>query len=161
MRALRTSLGAGLAGALAIVSFLAFSAAAGAKGHCYVNTKPRYPTVTAPCPRARIAPGAHVTFVVRDLNPSAGRYKPFLILTKHAPRHGIVPSDTSGNGLYDQLKPVRGHHGRFQDRPTQHSFPGYWNVTPGKYYVQIHQIESGCTTRHCTVYSPVTTIIVR
>src|SRR5664279_3415740 len=161
MRALRASLGAGGAGTLAVVAILAFSAPAGAKGHCYVNTKPRYPTVTVPCPRAKIASGAHVTFTVRDLNPSGYHYKPFLILNKRAPKHGVVPSDTSGKGLYDELKPIKGRHGFFVDKPTQHSFPGYWNVTPGKYYLQVHQIESSCTTPHCMVYSPVTTIIVK
>ena len=142
------------------MSILGFTASAGARS-CYVNTSARYPTVTVPCNKASINSGAHVIFKVRDLNSSASRFHPFLVLTKKAPRHGIVPSDTGGNGLYDQLKPVKGHHGQFQDKPHLYSFPGYWNVTPGKYYIQVHQIESACTTKHCLVYSPVTTLTVK
>ena len=159
MRILKTALGVTLVAA-ALMSILGFTASAGARG-CYIKTSARYPTVTVPCNGASINSGAQVVFTVRDLNSSAGKFHPFLILTKKAPRHGIVPSDTGGNGLYDQLKPVQGHHGQFQDKPHRYSFPGYWNVTPGKYYIQVHQIESACTTRHCIVYSPVTTLIVK
>ncbi|HET9104410.1 MAG TPA: hypothetical protein VFN55_13730 [Solirubrobacteraceae bacterium] len=159
MRALKASLGVAIIVA-ALTSLLGFTVSAGARS-CYINTKARYPTVTSPCNKATISSGAHVVFKVRDLNSSAYKYHPFLVLTPKAPKHGIVPSDVGGNGLYDELKPVKGHHGQFQDKPHLYTFPGYWNVTPGKYYIQVHQIESGCTTRHCTVYSPVTTITVK
>ncbi|MDQ6745543.1 MAG: hypothetical protein M3Z27_05975 [Actinomycetota bacterium] len=57
-------------------------------------------------------------------------------------------------------KSVRGHHGLFTLTPRVGTFPGYWLVTPGKYYLQIQQID-GRSSRHGIYYSPVYTLAVR
>jgi hypothetical protein len=146
----------------ALASMSAFVGAAGAKSHskCYIATKNRYPTLISPCNKARIASGTKVTFEVRDLNSSAHKFNPTLDLSKHAPKHGRLRDDTSADGLFRGLNPVRGHRALFAVTPTQYTYLGYWEVTPGKYYIQIQQIESGCTTPHCLVYSPVTSITI-
>lgn len=156
-------LGRLLAIVAAVGSMLAFAGAAGARTHrnCYIHTKKRYPTLISPCNRARIDSGSKVTFKVRDLNSSAYRFTPTLDLSKHAPRHGRLRDDTSAFGLFAGLHSVRGHRGLFSVTPLRFTYPGYWDITPGKYYIQIQQIESSCTTPHCLVYSPVTSITVR
>ena len=149
------------AAASAIVAILACSAVAGAKRRCYINTRPRYPTVTSPCPRAHVVSGAHVTFTVRDLNPSAHTYMPFLILGQAgAQARGRARSTPRATASMTSSSRSGAAMDSSRTRPREHRFAGYWNVTPGRYYLQIHQLESGCTTPQCTVYSPVSTIIV-
>lgn len=139
---------------------LAGPAAASSRSSCYIHTKKRYPTLISPCNRARIAAGSKVTFKVRDLNPSAYKFKPTLNLSRHAPRHGRLRDDTSAFGLFAGVHSVKGHHGLFSLTPVRFTYHGYWEVTPGRYYIQIQQIEASCTTPHCLVYSPVTSITI-
>jgi hypothetical protein len=118
-----------------------------------------FPRVIAPCNHTVVPAGKVFTFKVRDLNPKAHRYHPFLYLSSKPPRHGRLSWKVKAAGLYDQTRPLHGHKGTFTDRPKLFTFPGYWLVTPGRYYVQASQVD--CSVRGCNRYSPVITITVR
>jgi hypothetical protein len=38
---------------------------------------------------------------------------------------------------------------------SHYNFPGYWAVTPGKYYWQAQHVAPLCHAPHCTVFSDV------
>lgn len=120
-----------------------------------------YPRLLSPCNGATVREHATVVFRVRDLNPLHRRYPPFLNLAlSRRLRHGVLPNDTTGNGLYTQLRPVKGHPAVFFYRAPQEIYPSYWLNHPGTYYVQVQQVDARCRP-HLTCYSPITTIHVR
>ncbi len=149
--------------AISALTLLLGAALALAKHHkvCSPSKGKAYPRVTSPCNGASVSPGKAVTFRVEDLNVNATKYPPFLNLTKTRPRHGILPDNQNGKGVFDPLKPVKGHPGRFKVTPTLFTFPGYWLVTKGTYYVQVQQVDGTKIQSNLTAYGPVTTIKVR
>ncbi len=157
-----------------IVSMLAISALALLVGDALALAKPHkhhkvcapskgkaYPRVISPCNGASVAPGKAVTFMVEDLNVNHRKYRPFLNLTKTKPQHGILPNDKNGRGVFAGLKPVKDHPGRFKVTPQVYTFPGYWLVTKGTYYVQAQQVDGTKVHSNLTAYGPVTTIKVK
>ncbi len=149
--------------ALTLLIGAALALATSHKHHnvCAPSKGRAYPRVLSPCNGASVAPGKPVTFTVEDLNVNHKKYPPFLNLTTARPRHGILPNDKNGKGLFDSLKRVKGHPGRFKVTPKVYTFPGYWLVTKGTYYVQVQQVDGTKIHSHLTAYGPVTTIQVR
>lgn len=156
------------AGSIAVtltVMLAALSALGGvavAKRRCSLRARPTLvPTLKFPCNRATVKAGHNITFTVVDRNSKAHKYHPFIELSKKGPnKHGRLPGVPPAGGFFDKLKPVKGHRTLFYDRPQQYSFPGWWNITPGTYYIQIQQVDDRAG-RGDTFYSPVSRITVR
>jgi hypothetical protein len=150
--------------AVMVAALLACAGPAGArgKGHkpCHASAGSQVPIITFPCNGTAIRVGAKPTFKVDDANIYAHKYKQFINLTKKPPRHGILADDSGADGVYDALRQVKGHRNRWFDKPTYETYPGYWSVTPGKYYVQVQQVDPR-SNRNVTTYSPVSVIFVR
>jgi len=152
-------------GALAVVAaaLLSFAGPAGAKGKkhlaCHATAGSQIPIITFPCNGAVLNVGSKPTFKVYDANIYAHKYKRFINLSSKAPRHGIVPSDDGADGVFGALTQVMGHRTQWFDKPTYETYPGYWSITPGKYYVQVQQVDPR-SKRNVTIYSPVSVIIV-
>ena len=136
----------GLALSAALIAMLALSGTAAAK-QCSPSAGDLSPRLTSPCAGANIRAGHNVTWKVTDNNPKAGRYHPFLNLTRQKPRHGVLPDDHNGNGIFAQMKAVKGRAGHFIYTAKKYDFPGYWLVTRGTWYVQVQQIDSTGTQR--------------
>jgi hypothetical protein len=135
------------------------TAGARSRRPCSPSKGSLFPRLLAPCNHTAVPTGRVFTFKVRDMNPNAHRFAPYINLSRKPPKRGVLKDDTSGDGLFAQMKAVRGHRGLFQYRPKLFHFPGYWLVTPGRYFVQIQQID--CTVKGCHRFSPVETITVR
>jgi hypothetical protein len=146
----------------ALATMLALTGTAAAKKRCSLRARSALvPTLKFPCNRAKIAKGHNVTFTVVDANSKAHKYRPFIELSKKGPnKKGRLPQVPPTGGVFDQLKPVKGHSTLFSDRPDQHIFPGWWDITPGTYYIQIRQIDDRAGIGE-TFYSPVSRITVR
>jgi hypothetical protein len=142
----------------ALAAMLAISATAAAEKTCSPSSGRLSPRLTSPCARATIKVGHNVTWTVADANPKAKADHPYLNLTKLKPKHGIVPDDRSGAGIFAELKSVKGHSGRFTYEARADDFAGYWLVTKGTWYVQVQQIDP--TVKGGLRYSPVETIHV-
>jgi hypothetical protein len=155
------SLGA-LALMLAALRTCAGSTGAKDKQHkaCHASAGSQIPIITFPCTGAVIKVGSRPTFKVFDANIYAHKYKPFLNLNKQPPRHGIVPNDSGADGFYNTTAQVTGHPTQWLDKPNYETYPGYWSITRGKYYVQVQQVDPR-SKRNVTTYSPVSVIIVR
>ena len=129
---------------------------------CQLTAKsPLIPHLVSPCNGATVRTGGEVTFTVYDGNALAGKYRPYINLQtsrKLTKRH--LPADTNGNGIYDQLRPVKGHPGRFTYTSRHQSYPSWWDNHKGTYYVQIQQIDSRAGIGD-TFYSPIVTIHTR
>lgn len=132
---------AGPALVVALTAMLVVSGTAAAKKTCSPSAGRLAPQLTSPCAGATIRAGHNVTWKVTDLNPKAGPYRPFLNLTRSRPKHGVLPDDHNGDGIFAELKPVKGHPGRFSYKARNYTFPGYWLVTKGTWYVQVQQID--------------------
>jgi hypothetical protein len=139
----------------ALTTVLAVSATAAAK-KCSPSAGPLSPRLSSPCAGTSISAGHDITWQVTDTNPKAKRYHPYLNLTRSKPRHGILPADHNGDGIYASMKSVKGHPGRFTYKAAAYTYPGYWLVTKGTWYVQVQQIDS--TVRGGLRYSPVVAI---
>ena len=57
------------------------------------------------------------------------------------------------------LKPRKGHPGEWI-YTTPFNFPGYWAVTPGKYYWQAEHVAPLCKAKGCEVVSKIRTFTV-
>jgi hypothetical protein len=151
-----------IAVAAVLVALSALGGTALAKRRCSLRARSALvPTLKFPCNRARVATGHNITFTVVDRNSKAHRYRPFIELSKKGPnKHGRLPNVPPTGGFYDELKPVKHHSTLFTDRPDQNSFPGWWDITPGTYYIQIQQVDDRAGIGD-TFYSPVSRITVR
>jgi hypothetical protein len=69
----------------------------------------------------------------------------------------VLKDDNGTHGTFTETHALKGHPGIYVAQTEGFSFPGYWLVTPGTYYVQLQQI--GFTGR--LIFSPVETITVR
>jgi hypothetical protein len=140
---MRTTIGraVGLALAAALTAMLALSGTAIAK-KCSPSAGSLAPRLTSPCAGATIRAGHNVTWKVTDTNPKSGEFHPFLNVTRRKARHGVLPDDNTGNGIFAQMKAVKGHAGHFTYKAKAYNFPGYWLVTKGTWFVQVQQIDS-------------------
>jgi hypothetical protein len=150
--------------ALMLAAMFTFAGPAGAKGKrhkaCHASAGSQIPIITLPCTGAVIKLGSKPTFKVFDANIYAHKYKRFINLNKQPPRHGIVPNDSGADGFYTTLAQVKGHRTQWFAEVKYQTYPGYWSITPGKYYVQVQQVDPR-SKRNVTTYSPVSVIIVR
>jgi hypothetical protein len=128
----------------AATAVLALGGTATAK-KCSLSAGSLAPRLTSPCAGATIRAGHNVTWKVTDTNPKAGRFHPFLNVTRRKAKHGVLPDDDNGKGIYAQMKAVKGHPGHFSYKAKAYNFPGYWLVTKGTWYVQVQQIDSSGT----------------
>jgi hypothetical protein len=151
----------------ALAALLGVAATAGAKPHhrCSRSAGPRVPTVTNPCNGGTVHVGKNPTFRAHDGNSKAHRFHPFIEITKKKPnKAGVLPTNPGADGVFDEMHSVRGHSAQFTDRPHPFNFPGYWLVTPGKYYVQVQQVDARAPRRGRQTglyFSPVQTFFVR
>lgn len=128
----------------AATAVTALAAPASAKPRCAKRSSdPLAPVLTRPCAGVRMKAGHNFTFQVRVSDPYAGQppYYPYLNLTRSRPRHGILPSDADGDGIYAQMDPVPGRPGRFRYRAPRYHVPGYWLFRKGVWYVQVAQVD--------------------
>jgi hypothetical protein len=149
----------------AVVAFgvLMASAGAGAKSHCTAkrSADPLAPQLTFPCTSARLKAGHNFVWRVKDTDPMAAQalYRPWLDLTRRRARHGILPADDTGHGIYAPLKPVKNQPGRFSLTAAAYRFNGYWLVSTGTWYAQVQQIDgTGSGAIH---YSRVVKLVIR
>jgi hypothetical protein len=126
---------------VAAAALLALSGTAAAQ-KCSPSAGTLAPRLTSPCAGGHIQAGHDITWKVTDTNPKSGRYHPFLNLTRQKPKHGVLPDDHNGNGIFAEMKAVKGHPGHFSYKAKAFDFPGYWLVTKGTWYVQVQQIDS-------------------
>jgi hypothetical protein len=147
---LKRVVGPGLVAAL--TATLALGGTAVAK-KCSPSAGNLSPRLTSPCAGATIQAGHNVTWKVTDNNPKAGRYHPFLNVTRQKAKHGVLPDDHNGNGIFAEMKAVKGRPGHFSYTAKKYDFPGYWLVTKGTWYVQVQQIDS--TGNHGERLSPI------
>ena len=148
--------GAALAGTLSLAG------PASARKPCQVIPKsPLVPHLVTPCAGTTIKAGTRsFTFTVYDVNATARQYAPYLNLrTNDKKSHGHLPADGTGNGIYDTLKRVPGHPGRWTYTSRDMNFPSYWLNHKGTYYVQVQQIDSRAGIGD-TFYSPVVALHV-
>jgi hypothetical protein len=136
----------------ALTAMLALSGTATAK-KCSPSAGNLAPRLTSPCAGATIRVGHNVTWKVTDNNPKAGRFHPFLNLTRQKPKNGVLRDDHNGNGIFAEMHAVKGRPGHFTYTAKKYDFPGYWLVTRGTWYVQVQQIDS--TGNHGERLSPV------
>jgi hypothetical protein len=66
---------------------------------------------------------------------------------------------SSGQCDFVALKPRKGHPGEWIYK-TPFNFPGYWAVTPGKYYWQAQHVAPLCKAKGCEVVSKIRTFTV-
>ncbi|MBV9474403.1 MAG: hypothetical protein JO206_15670 [Solirubrobacterales bacterium] len=126
---------------------------------CSLSAGKLAPQIISPCNGAGVAQGQRLTFEVRDLNPNAPALAPYLYLTSKAPHHGRLSWSPSVFVVYDTMQPIHGHPGLFQDRPLLLTYPGWFLITPGRYYVQAMQIDESVPGGFR--YSRVQTVVVR
>ena len=146
-----------------LLGVLALAGSATAKRPCQVIPKSALvPHLLTPCDGATVAEGGSVTFKVHDGNSKAPRYHPYLNLTSsHKLVHGHLVNDLSGNGLFQELSPVKGHPGQWTTIGKHQIYPSYWDNHPGTYYVQVQQIDTRAPGNALMFYSPIVTIHVR
>jgi hypothetical protein len=149
------AIGASLAGVLAAAG------PATAKQKCILESGNKLaPHLVSPCNGATVKEGVDVTFKVFDDNSQSGKYHPYIALrTTKKLSHGHLVPQTDGNGVYDQLTPVKGHNGQWVDVAKHQIYPTWWDNHKGTYYVQVQQIDSRAGTGG-TFYSPIVTIHV-
>jgi hypothetical protein len=154
---------AGLAAAVVVGGVLMATTGAGAKSHCTArrNADRLAPQLTFPCTAARLRAGHNFVWRVKDTDPMAAQalYRPWLNLTARRARHGILPVDDTGHGIYAPLKPVKNQPGRFSLTAAAYRFNGYWLVSRGTWYAQVQQIDgTGSGAIH---YSRVVKLVIR
>ncbi|HEY3728066.1 MAG TPA: hypothetical protein VGL51_12880 [Solirubrobacteraceae bacterium] len=154
---------ASLVAALTAVALLVASAGAGAKSHCAArpSSDPLAPQLMFPCTATRLRAGHSFVWQVKDTDPMAAQplYRPWLDLTRKRGRHGILPRDETGYGIYAPLKPVKNRAGRFSYKAPVYHFGGYWLVSRGTWYAQVQQIDG--TGGGAIHYSRVVRLVIR
>ncbi|MGI8712134.1 MAG: hypothetical protein ACR2NR_02920 [Solirubrobacteraceae bacterium] len=125
-------------------------------GSC-TGTGIQTPFLPYPCDGAIIRRGARRNlFAVYDANPESALYKPYIDLSPKPPdAAGVLPVDTTGDGVFAQTTRVPARPRQFHYTDYAYTFPGFWTITPGKYYVQVQQIDAP------VFYSRVAAIYVR
>jgi hypothetical protein len=141
-------LGTFAAVAAAIFGVLALAGPAGAKQKCsIVPSSSLVPYLLSPCDGATVKANGTVTFRVHDANSQADHYPPFLNLaTSRSVKHGQLKATINGNGLFDQLKRVKGKHDVWTYTSDREDFPSWFDNHAGTYYVQVQQVDSRAST---------------
>ena len=145
-----------------LLGVLAMAGPAAAKKKCVLIPKSHLaPHLISPCNGATLKEGINVTFKAFDNNSLSRKYQPYLnVQTRRKLSHGHLVANTNGNGVFDQMKAVKGHKGRWVDVAKHQIYPTWWDNKKGTYYVQVQQIDSRAGTGG-TFYSPIVTIHVR
>jgi hypothetical protein len=145
-----------------LLGVLAVAGPATAKKKCeLVSSNKLAPHLVSPCNGATVKRGATITFTVFDDNSQSHKYHPNIALdTKKRLSHGHLVNQVDGNGIYDELKPLKGHKNMWVEVSKHAIYPSWWDNHPGTYYVQIQQIDSRAG-RGDIFYSPIVTIHVQ
>jgi hypothetical protein len=104
-----------------------------------------------------------ITLVVKDpgvpksVRPVYVQIRPQRKLDKNG--HLARCIEVSKGCEFTSLRPWRGHLGMWRTT-VKNSFPGYWAVTPGKYYWQADHVAPLCHARGCEVVSKIGTFRV-
>jgi hypothetical protein len=138
--------------ALAVVCLLAVSATAVASGFSA-------PILRAPGNGKAVHAGT-VTLIVNDpgvpndVRPVYVTISDKRSLDKYG--HLKMAKHCSSRCDFLALHPWKGHKGLWITK-TQFNFPGYWAVTPGKYYWQASHVAPLCEAKGCSVVSAIHT----
>ncbi|MGI8429181.1 MAG: hypothetical protein ACR2OB_07735 [Solirubrobacteraceae bacterium] len=101
------------------------------------------PSVVSPGNGHRVRAGV-ITLIVRDNSANAARYGVFATIspTRRLNRyHHLRACNVVSHGCdFVGLRRRRGHAGEYIYR-AKFNFPGYWAVTPRKYYVQAEHVD--------------------
>jgi hypothetical protein len=145
-----------------LLGVLALAGPATAKKKCQLVSKNKLaPHLVSPCNGATVKRGATITFTVFDSDSQARRYHPNIALdTRKHLSHGHLVNQVDGNGIYDELKPLKGHPNTWIEVSKHAIYPTWWDNHPGTVYVQIQQIDSRAG-RGDIIYSPIVAIHVQ
>jgi hypothetical protein len=146
---------AAVGAALLGMGLLAGPATAGKKCEL-IPRSPLVPHLISPCNGATVREKANITFTVYDADPQAKRFAPFLNLqTSRRLVKGHLPANTDGDGVFVELKAVKGRAHHWTATAKDEIYPQWWDNHPGTYYVQVQQVGT------LVSYSPIVTIHVR
>lgn len=117
-----------------------------------------HPLLKSPGKGKRVHAGV-ITLIVKDPGvPKPVRQLFVTISNKHSTdRFGHLAQYKGcsvGECDFVKLKARRHHPGEWVYK-SQFSFPGYWAVTPGKYYWQAQHVAPLCQTKGCVVVSAI------
>jgi hypothetical protein len=89
--------------------------------------------------------------VPKDVRPVYATIDPRRALNKYGE---LKELKCAGGCDFVALHPWKGHPG-FWIYKSQFNFPGYWAVTPGKYFWQAVHVAPLCQAKGCSVVSPI------
>jgi hypothetical protein len=147
--------------AAAIFGVLGLAGPAGAKQKCSIVPKSSLvPYLLSPCDGATVKANGTVTFRIHDANSEARHYPPFLNLAtrRTVKAGGQLKPVLNGDGLFAQLKRVKGTSDVWTYTSNRENFPSWFDNHAGTYYLQVQQVDSRASTD--TFYGPITTIHV-
>ncbi len=136
------------AGALALVLVFAFGAVALAS-----NSTP--PSLKAPGKGAHVHAGV-VTLKVYDPGLTGDSAPVYITISprKHLNKEGfLTPAKGCGSRCDFFAMTHWSHHKGWWIYKTHFNFPGYWAVTPGKYYWQANHVAPLCQAKGCELVS--------
>jgi hypothetical protein len=116
------------------------------------------PVQKSPGNNARVHAGK-ITFKVKDPGVPKSVQPVYIAIgpTKakaHAEALNKNPKGCSHTCDFVAMHPWKGHPGMWI-YTSQFNFPGYWAVTPGKYYWQAQHVAPLCQAPHCLVFSQI------
>ncbi len=121
-----------------------------------------HPVLKSPGKGTRVHAGV-VTLIVKDAGVPKSVRPVYVTISarKTLNRFGrLTQSKTCGSKCdFVALAPRKGHRGEWIYK-TPFNFPGYWAVTPGKYYWQAEHVAPLCKAKGCEVVSPIHTFTV-
>jgi hypothetical protein len=143
-----------------MLGVFALAGPAAAKQKCAIApSSALVPYLLSPCDGATVAANATVTFRVHDANSQAAHYPPYLNLaTRRVVKHGVLKPIINGDGIFHELKRVKGSKDTWTYTSARESFPSWFDNHSGTYYLQIQQIDSRASAG--TYYGPITTVHV-
>jgi hypothetical protein len=141
---------AALAAALVLATFAAVVGVALAN-----NNTP--PTLRTPHKGARVHAGV-IRLTVYDPGLSGDSAPVYVTISnrRSLDRYGHLKEPKGCNSRCDffPLKRVKGHPGLWR-YTAKYNFPGYWAVTPGRYYWQANHVAPACDANGCELVSPI------
>jgi hypothetical protein len=106
--------------------------------------------------------GSRPTFTIKDTSRNAKRYRMYITIAN------AKKFKKSGSNAGDLLQTKPGdfsnltrHGTKFTYTPPVYNFPGWYLVTPGKYYWQVFHIDCSQRGFHCHVHSKLGSFFVR
>jgi hypothetical protein len=120
------------------------------------------PEITFPCDKGAVKAGSQFTFKVIDKDPNAPKYHPFIYLSKSPKTKNGELKVLNADTMVQPLKRVKHsdvYEFKTNTKPVnEFTFPGYWRVTPGTYYIEIVQPDG--TFKYAAAFSPIEKIRV-